>query len=330
MDLKVLSSVKDLVNVDLDGSFSNAPACFLVGGSPKLNEVDLEAFNYPGVLSMAMNNVATKFKPTMWLGADKAQGYSPSILLDPTFMKFTYISRVDCKVNDAEWKDLPNTYFIGSDDKMRADRFFEPHRDFIWWKNVFMLSLQVLYRLGFRKVFTVGCEFRINQKYQYAYDTAMSDKQINYNQRTYSMVVDQLKSIQPHAKKVGFEVISCTPDSKINDFVPYLDFDKAIKYVTEQIPTHDTGTSSHPLVYTKDNTRGFEGKWAEGWDRVEFLEDLIKYSGSESVVEYNCDNGENCEAFDQDHYLGVDYNKANVLDCQKAYDAYKNNELNQG
>lgn len=231
------------VAVDLDDIQSGA--AFLVGGSPSLESVDLGLLQRPGIVSAAMNNVAAFFRPTYWIGADSAGKYSKSILMDPSFMKFCYLSKENDVIGDKMWQDMPNTIFL-STSECKPSRFFYKSRDFIWWRNVFLLALQVLYRLGFRTVYCVGCSFFIDDK-PYFYETGLSDNEIEYNKRTYTMVLGQLTNILPFAKDTGFKIISCTKNSKLNDIVEHMAFEHAIDITSATLPAHDTVNVDHPL-----------------------------------------------------------------------------------
>jgi len=228
--------------IDLDNIFSGS--CFLLGGAPSLNEAKGLLENKPIVLA-AMNNTATIVRPHIWIGADIADNYSASVLSDPAPMKFTYITRKDCVVNGMAWKDIPNTYFLSSLNQM-AKSFFVRARDFCWAKNVFILALQLLYRLGFTTIYLVGCEFKIEKDHQYCYDTDLRQDQIEYTSRTYDSAIRQVRDILPHASGVGFRIISCTPDSRINSVVPYVDLESAIKEEMSKIPAHNT-KCRHPV-----------------------------------------------------------------------------------
>lgn len=228
--------------VDLDGIFSGP--CFLMGGAPYLSEIEGKLSRAP-VVKVAMNNTGTIVHPTIWIGADRADHFSPSILLDPTPMKFAVISRRDCDVHGKPWKDLPNTFFV-STKQMKPKEFFLPNRDFSWDKNVFMLSLQIVFRLGFNVVYAVGCEFSINKESQYCYETDLSDKQIAYTQASYNTAIRQVREILPFSEQNNFKIISCTPNSKLNDVVDYWDLDRAIAQAASMIPEHSTVGCKHP------------------------------------------------------------------------------------
>ena len=228
--------------MDLDGLFSGP--CFLFGGSPYINEVK-NKFDNKLIVKMVMNNTATIIRPDLWVGADIAENYSASILMDPAPMKFTYITRKNCMIGDKRWRDMPNTYFMASE-KMEPNVFYLRGRNFTWCKNVFTLAIQVAYRLGFNEVYLVGCSFVTNKNNIYCYERKLNDVQIGYNQRTYDMALRQIKEILPYAKEFDFKIISCTPGSKINDMVEYYDISQALRKATSQIPSHKTTDCRHP------------------------------------------------------------------------------------
>jgi len=229
--------------IDLDDIFSGS--CFLMGGAPSLSESRTK-FSGRQVVKMAMNNSAVIIRPDLWVGADVPSNYSPSVILDSAPMKFTYISRRDDLIDGKPWKDIPNTYFVGSG-QVKECSFFLRGRDFVWYKNVFTLALQILHRLGFNKVYAIGCGFKISKESQYSYDTKLSDEQIKYNQRTYNSVMTQLKEVL-HNKPDEFELISCTPDSRLNDLVKYMSVDDAISEAISHIPKHNTVDCKHPVL----------------------------------------------------------------------------------
>ena len=231
--------------IDLDNTFNGS--CFLVGGGSQLKEAK-EKLNDSRIVTMAMNNSGTQISPNLWVGADKAEYYSESILMNPGVMKFAYITRSGGDVHGTPWKLLPNTYFITGLSNYVEKAFFHRGRDFVWWKNVFLIAVQILHRLGFRRVYTVGCGFNISPDKIYGYKTDLTKDQVAYNQRTYDMVVGQINGVLPYAADTHFELISCTPDSKLNGIIPYMELDQALEEETKKIPEHRTTGLQHPLI----------------------------------------------------------------------------------
>ena len=229
--------------IDLDNIYSGS--CFLAGGG--LTDEEARKLENPNIVTMAMNNTAAMFTPTLWAGADKPEHYSTSILKNPSIMKFTYITRSRRIVEDTPWKNLPNTMFITGIGTYKPNAFFARGRDFLWWRNVFMMSLQILHRLGFNRVYTVGCGFNISKESQYGFESDLTPEQIKYNQRTYSMVINQVKEVLQHAPDAHFEVVSCTPNSRLHDSVRYQELDSALEEEVAKVPEHSTVDCLHPV-----------------------------------------------------------------------------------
>ena len=225
------------IPVDLDGTFKGS--CFLAGGHPSLQNENLALLNQPGVQVMAMNNTASVLPRTdFWIGADRPMCYSPRILKDPRIMKFAMISRRNILAYDIDWKFVPNTYFFGTTEQWDIHNFLNPNRDFVWWKNTFYIAIQLLYRLGFRKVYLVGCKFDIdNDKKQYSYDTKLDEGDVKWNQKTYGQVVKNMIKLKPHFKKRDFELVSCTPGSPLNEHFETMTFDEAVTDSLVGFPT---------------------------------------------------------------------------------------------
>ena len=71
--------------VDLDDLYQDQ-SLFILGGSPTLEEENLELLRQRGILTLGINNVAAKtFKPTFWVGGDRPECYAKNILLDAPY-----------------------------------------------------------------------------------------------------------------------------------------------------------------------------------------------------------------------------------------------------
>ena len=128
-------------------------------------------------------------------------------------MKFAMISRRNILAHDIDWKFIPNTYFFGTTDKWDIHNFLNLNRDFVWWKNTFYIAIQLLYRLGFRKVYLVGCKFDIdNDKKQYSYDTKLDEGAVKWNQKTYGQAVKNMIKLQRLCEKLQKVAIDVMDD----------------------------------------------------------------------------------------------------------------------
>jgi len=240
------------IPVDLDDTCSGR-TLFLAGGAPSLLKEQTHKLAYPGISVMAINNTASVIPgcANYWVGCDKPLCYSPRILLDPKIMKFAIIAkrhftfRPD-QFREYKFMDCPNIFFFGTHDKFTPNTLLKKDRDFVWWKNTFFDALQIAYHLGFRRVYLVGCSFSIGPDKQYSYDFALDEFQRNYNQRLYDQTVTIMKQAKKHFDEYGFEVISATPDSKLNDFYPHIGFDEAIDQASAGFPqSYDLSNCKH-------------------------------------------------------------------------------------
>jgi len=225
------------IPVDLDGVYEGS--VFIVGGAPSLaEEPNLRRLAEPGLNVLAINNTAALLEnaANFWLGGDKPICYSERILKDPRILKFAVISRKDIAVNGTVWKNLPSTFFFGTCDKFTEQNFLMPHRDFVWWKNTFYIALQIVHRLGFRKVYLVGCSFKTTKEKQYSYDVKLTGPEMEWNQRVYEKTVAKMKRMKPAFEKGGLKVISATPDSLLNDDFSTMTFDEAINDALKDFP----------------------------------------------------------------------------------------------
>ena len=226
------------IAVDLGDAFSGS--CFLVGSGYQLPDV-CARLDDPRIFTMGMNNAATQFTPMLWVGADPPACYSPSIMLNPTIMKFLYMRYSDHCVEGRPIRELPNTYFMPREDAKSEDFFRVDERHKIgWWHNVQVLAIELLYRFGFRKIYMVACGLKIEGDVPYCYESDLEVDEIKYNKCTYARVTEAVRAIYAEASVYGLNLVSCTPGSTLNDFMPYVSFEDALASETGKVPPHRT------------------------------------------------------------------------------------------
>ena len=234
---------------DLDDLFQGEE-CVIAGGAPSLKDFAKGA-NGLRIPILAINNAATVVRPTMWVGGDKPACYDPSILINPTIMKFAIITRRRIDVLGKPWQEWPNTFFFGTKEGFTTTNFLNRDRDLAWWKNTFFIALQLAYRLGFRTVYLAGCGFHIDKEAQYAWKTNLDEGELKQNKRLYSDTVRHLKDLLPHFGERGFRVVSITPDSLANDIIPYEDAERVLEMFEAAYPKTDTTLLPHSSKLTQ-------------------------------------------------------------------------------
>lgn len=231
---------------DLKDAFGGA--VFLCGGHPSLLEEPLERFQEPGIMSFALNNTGTVFKPNLWIGADKAQCYSHSILKDPSIMKFGRLMYRDDIIDESpmtRWRHMPNQWFYVIDEDYNHQTVCHDSHTLVWWKNVFILAVQFCYRLGFKKIYFCGTAFKMDDEKHYAYDVTLSKEQLDYNRRTYHCALGDFIRCLPIFQRSGVQFVSCTPESSMNQHIQYMPFNDAIDEAKGQLPNTDLSEVKH-------------------------------------------------------------------------------------
>jgi len=220
---------------------------FLCGGHPSLKNEDLSLFSKPGISTLAMNNTATMFRPSFWVCADKPECYSPSVIHDPGILKFARLCHSHRQVgNGLLWNHMPGTLFYSdSESAFKLNNVLHRSNKFAWWKNVFIIAIQLCYRLGFRKIYLCGVGLQIEKDAQYAYPSGLTDGQVNKNKGCYNNVYMQLRDIMPHYNRFGLRFVSCTPDSRSNEFLPYMPLTTAVAETLSNYPKVETINVKH-------------------------------------------------------------------------------------
>lgn len=210
---------------------------FLIGGGPSLRSVDLTALQRPGIATAAMNNAATMIRPTIWFSVDMPRNFHETIWRDPGVMKFTFDKHLEKGIDSWDGSaftfsglrahDCPNVWGFAHRHGWDANSFLTDHVP-TWGVNgahedpegtnkhfsVMLPALWLLYWLGFRTVYLLGCDFDIPTDRKYAFDQTMSYG----NETLLPWLNRRLCEVAPHFREMGFTVLNCTEGSKLEAF----------------------------------------------------------------------------------------------------------------
>lgn len=211
---------------------------FLLGGGQSLRGVDLTALQRPGITIAAMNNVATMIRPDIWFSVDQPRNFHETIWRDSGVMKFTFDKHLkSCSVDSWDGsqfvhsglraKDCPNVWGFAHRHGWDAESFLTDHVP-TWGVNgpeedpekvsrhqsVMLPSLWLLYWLGFRTVYLLGCDFAIPPDWKYAFDERMAPG----NDTLLPWLNRRLTEVAPHFAAMGFTVLNCTEGSQLTAF----------------------------------------------------------------------------------------------------------------
>jgi len=103
-------------------------------------------------------------------------------------------------------------------------------------RSVFLPAIRMLYYLGVRTVFLLGCDFKMNEgKPNYSFDQERSQGSVNGNNSSYEMLTQRFSELKPVFESMGFGVYNCNPESGLDVF-PKVAFTDAIKVATSHMP----------------------------------------------------------------------------------------------
>lgn len=250
---------RDGHNVFLGDLYRGASA-FLVCAGPSLTGHDLTALEQRGVLTMAVNNAAAVVRPRLWTAVDDPGHFCDAVWYDPGVLKFVPLDHMEKAVWVRDGRDelvpgphavgdMPGVFGFRRNDHFRADQWL--YEDTFNWGNrsdrvdadglkgsrsVFYVALRLLFFLGVRTVYLLGCDFRMQAgRPNYAFEQDRSPGSVRGNNSTYRTLNARLGRLKPHFDAAGFRVFNCTPDSGLTVF-PHLDYAEAVRHARGCVP----------------------------------------------------------------------------------------------
>lgn len=233
--------------------------CFLVGGSPSLKEQPIHMLEERGVLTMAMNNAATHFKPKMWVSGDHPQCYEPQILKDPGIMKFAPAHAAELKTKDDKmYRENPNMLFYIQKPEVPYNEFFEDVAEVPWYNNTLFVGIHILYNLGIRTIILAGSDFGFQKDGEvYAHKTKLGALERKWNNDVYSFQVKELKLMKPLFDSNGLKLVDTSKNSKLSDTYEHVSLEEGLQLAKRSFPTSmvDPATLPHCSAFATDDLK---------------------------------------------------------------------------
>lgn len=245
--------------VDLSGLY-RGHSVFYLGGGPSLRTVDLSSLSARGVLTCAVNNVAAIFRPQLWVSADDPGNFADAIWRDPGIMKFIPCDHLvrsvvvrdsdgSLRESDERVAEMPAVFGYHLNTIFRPEAWLA--EETINWGNdgsrpdldgntgarsVMFVAIRLLHYLGVRRVYLLGCDFRMTfDQENYAFPQARTRKSVQNNNNTYRILNRRFRHLRPYFDANGFEVFNCTVDSGLVAF-PFRAFEDAWREATARMP----------------------------------------------------------------------------------------------
>jgi hypothetical protein len=242
------------------GDMYRGTAAFLLCSGPSLKSHDLSQLQQRGILTCAVNNAATVVRPQLWVSVDDPNHFADAIWRDPAILKFVPLCHLEkpLAVRDANDQlvpspelagDMPAVFGYRRNEAFVAEQFL--YEDTFNWGNhgeradaygykgsrsVMLVALRLLFYLGVRKLFLLGCDFRMQygaDNYAFAQDRSRGS--VSGNNYTFEVLNTRLQHLLPHFEREGYQIFNCAPDSGLTVF-PHMPYATAIEQALEGTP----------------------------------------------------------------------------------------------
>jgi hypothetical protein len=147
--------------------------------------------------------------------------------------------------------ECPNLYFADCQETDNVGLVFEFNSDdmiFAWTNNVMLIALHVALWMGYKRIHFLGCDFSTKEGDYHDGIKELSDHNRKTNNILYDQLNNFLKYFGEEGKKHGIEAISCTPNSRINEYLPYV----PLKFATESTQDRFSIPFGGKLFHSKD------------------------------------------------------------------------------
>jgi len=240
---KCLFLTEDKQPINLENHYKGS-ACFLILSGPSLQTLDLSLLKKPGVLTFGVNNSPKMVRPNIWTLVDDAGNFMQSIWRDPTILKLVpdgkpkhhLFDNIRWKKSKFRVRECPNIVYYPRNNRFNPDTYLTEntvnwgsHKDYGGTRSVMLAAVRLIYYLGIRKLFLIGCDFGMKLGEQnYAWKQDRTKQAVNNNNSTYRVLNERFRLLKPKFEEAGFYVFNCTKNSGLKTF-PYIDYEDAIK-----------------------------------------------------------------------------------------------------
>jgi hypothetical protein len=232
----------------------------LVCGGPSLKKIDVSKLKGPGKVVLGLNTTYPYIVPDMWMGMDDPRCYDRNILLEafPKFLRGPLHKRV---VQGIQPKDLHNVHYINVRKCKWIEMWKSYHRDsasFVWHNHVMAVAMNLLLSMGFKEIYIAGCDLTMADKH-YFDDRQLIGKEHDRNVALYREMIPWIKYISENiTKETGCKLFSLSPDSTINDMMPFMTVEqlnkRVDKYLFEPGPYYNAHTLGLMRRQLKDDS----------------------------------------------------------------------------
>lgn len=225
---------------------------YLYCPGPSLKAVDNSKIHVPGAVAFAVTTAYPHVRPDIWCGLDQTECYDRRLWMEP-FVKIMRGNYRNMCCDGLPVRECPNVYFadlVAPPQETPYKLILERSDQFTWHRNVFIYALHIMLYMGARKIHFVGCD--MGGTTDYYDDRKLSGDGRAANQQLYAQETASLRTLMPELQKQGVELISCTPGSPLNAFMPFVPLEDALAKTAASIP------ASGPVLTAAEATAAAE------------------------------------------------------------------------
>jgi hypothetical protein len=242
-------------------------AGFLVCGGPSIKNIPYQRLRERGIVSLAVNNVASLVPVTSWCFSDPQNKFHHGLHLDPKCMTFAPIPKLRHHVvaklpnkkfqqMDTRLRNCPTTFGFFRKTIFDAENFLAT--DYAHWGRggnqpkddkefkclcTMLIGFRLMHYLGCPKIYLLGVDLWMTDEQPYAFQQSKRARNGRYSHEN-----EYLRELKPTFDKCGFEVYNCNKESKCDVF-DYVPFEEALEDCRGGVPQEPFDTDKW---YDKD------------------------------------------------------------------------------
>jgi len=151
----------------------------------------------------------------------------------PKILRGGYQNRT---LNDKPIGLYPFVYFADCKKPTKKEDIFTLQGDdifFVWYKNTLTITLHILIWMGIKQIHLVGCD--LGGEPDYYFGNINDEARRQSNKVLYRGQLEYLTFFHNEGRKHGVQLVSCSPESPLNESVPYLPLEEAISLSKRKI-----------------------------------------------------------------------------------------------
>lgn len=202
---------------------------------PSLASVPVDRLKGRGCKVIALTTAYPRVIPDIWFGMDTPSCYDRNIWFE-SFMKICRSGNHNMAFQGVPASYFPEVYWADVAEPVTGNEIFS-HREhdikFVWYNNTLATALHVLVWMGVSHFHFIGCDMGGDPDYHDGRELKPEHRE--RNRALYSKQIDFLRKFVKAGVGAGVRCTSCTPDSPINEFMPFVDVDTALERTERRI-----------------------------------------------------------------------------------------------